>query len=175
MKHFVGKDLEQQNKECWDSFTSLLYHIYPFRYHHNHHLVLYRTHTDLTSSRYWHCKDGRSLYKVSRSWIICIWLPAKHLEVSSVTIYCVAPGHSHRTTIGYSCWNCIALVHWTSLSFVGAPVAALVSLWLSVLMLAIYLTCSEKFERTWEGFSLELFQYIPTDLKLALPSAAMAW
>nr|POE75970.1 protein detoxification 19 [Quercus suber] len=30
-----------------------------------------------------------------------------------------------------------ALVHWTSLSFVGAPLAASVSLWLSVLMLAI--------------------------------------
>ena len=59
-----------------------------------------------------------------------------------------------------------ALVHWTSLSFVRAPVAASVSLWLSVLMLAIYLTCSKKFERTWQGFSLGSFQYIPTGLKL---------
>ncbi|KAK7836935.1 protein detoxification 19 [Quercus suber] len=57
-------------------------------------------------------------------------------------------------------------MHWTSLSFVRAPVAASVSLWLSVLMLSIYLTCSKKFERSWQGFSLESFQYIPTDLKI---------
>ncbi|KAF3971574.1 hypothetical protein CMV_004837 [Castanea mollissima] len=66
-----------------------------------------------------------------------------------------------------------ALVHWTSLSFVGAPLAASVSLWLPVLTLATYVTCTKKFEHTWEGFSLESFQYILTSLKLALPSAAM--
>ncbi|KAK4576787.1 hypothetical protein RGQ29_027361 [Quercus rubra] len=66
-----------------------------------------------------------------------------------------------------------ALVHWTSLSFVGAPLAASVSLWLSVLMLAMYVTCTKKFEHTWGGYSLESFQYILTNLKLALPSAAM--
>ncbi|KAL0001257.1 hypothetical protein SO802_015038 [Lithocarpus litseifolius] len=66
-----------------------------------------------------------------------------------------------------------ALVHWISLSFVGAPLAASVSLWLSVLMLAMYVTYSKKYEHTWEGFSLESFQYILTTLKLALPSAAM--
>ncbi|KAK7858573.1 protein detoxification 18, partial [Quercus suber] len=173
-----------------------------------------------------------SLYKVSHSWIICIWLPAKHLEVSLDTIYFVAPGHIHRSTIGYSYWLCIcfstldisqfcgssignfsfimaikpilillhqeteiaktaahyirflipglfaygflqnilrflqtqsilwplviftglplvihtgfayALVHWTSLSFVGALLATSVSLWLSVLMLAMYVSHS---------------------------------
>ncbi|XP_030931397.1 protein DETOXIFICATION 19-like [Quercus lobata] len=66
-----------------------------------------------------------------------------------------------------------ALVHWTSLSFVGAPLAASVSLWLSVLMLAMYVTCTKKFEHTWGGFSLESFQYILPSLKLALLSAAM--
>ncbi|KAK7830817.1 protein detoxification 19 [Quercus suber] len=65
------------------------------------------------------------------------------------------------------------LVHWTSLSFVGAPLAASVSLWLSVLMLAMYVTCTKKFEHTWGGFSLESFQYILPSLKLALLSAAM--
>ena len=68
-----------------------------------------------------------------------------------------------------------ALVHWTSLSFVGAPLAASVSLWLSVLMLAMYVTCRKKFEHTWGGFSLESFQYILPSLKLALLSAAMVW
>ncbi|XP_050247605.1 protein DETOXIFICATION 18-like [Quercus robur] len=66
-----------------------------------------------------------------------------------------------------------ALVHWTSLSFVGAPLAASVSLWLSVLMLAMYVTCTKKVEHTWGGFSLESFQYILPSLKLALLSAAM--
>uniref|UniRef100_A0A2N9F6P5 Polysaccharide biosynthesis protein C-terminal domain-containing protein n=1 Tax=Fagus sylvatica TaxID=28930 RepID=A0A2N9F6P5_FAGSY len=66
-----------------------------------------------------------------------------------------------------------ALVHWTALSFVGAPIAASITLWLSVLMMALYVTCAKKFKLTWEGFSLESFQYILTNLKLALPSAAM--
>ena len=68
-----------------------------------------------------------------------------------------------------------ALVHWTALSFVGAPIAASITLWLSVLMMALYVTCAKKFKLTWEGFSLESFQYILTNLKLALPSAAMVW
>ncbi|KAK7830807.1 protein detoxification 19 [Quercus suber] len=66
-----------------------------------------------------------------------------------------------------------ALVHWTSLSFVGAPLAASVSLWLSVLMLAMYVICTKKFEHTWGGFSLDSFQYILPSLKLGLLSAAM--
>lgn len=68
-----------------------------------------------------------------------------------------------------------ALVHWTALGFKGAPLAASISLWLSVLMLAIYVTCANKFQHTWEGFSLESLRYILTNLKLALPSAAMVW
>uniref|UniRef100_A0A7N2MBF2 Protein DETOXIFICATION n=1 Tax=Quercus lobata TaxID=97700 RepID=A0A7N2MBF2_QUELO len=59
------------------------------------------------------------------------------------------------------------------ISFVGAPLAASVSLWLSVLMLAMYVTCTKKVEHTWGGFSLESFQYILPSLKLALLSAAM--
>ena len=90
-----------------DLSTSFLYHILPLLYHHIHYLVLYRTYTNLTSSRNWDCKDDHSLYKVSQSWIICIWLSAKHLEVSSDTIYFVAPGHIHRSTNCYSCWHCI--------------------------------------------------------------------
>lgn len=66
-----------------------------------------------------------------------------------------------------------ALVHYTALGFKGAPLAASISLWISVLMLAIYVICAKKFEHTWGGFSFESFHYILRDLKLALPSAAM--
>ncbi|XP_021801213.1 protein DETOXIFICATION 18-like isoform X1 [Prunus avium] len=65
------------------------------------------------------------------------------------------------------------LVHWTALGFLGAPLAASVSLWLSVLMLAFNVSCTKSFARTWEGFSFECFDYILTGLKLALPSATM--
>ncbi|XP_022733792.1 protein DETOXIFICATION 19-like [Durio zibethinus] len=64
-------------------------------------------------------------------------------------------------------------VNWTSLGFKGASLAASVSLWISFLFLAIYVVWSKKFEHTWEGFSSESFRYIVTDLRLALPSAAM--
>ncbi|KAK0600939.1 hypothetical protein LWI29_019806 [Acer saccharum] len=66
-----------------------------------------------------------------------------------------------------------ALVQWTSLGFKGASLAASVSLWISILLLATYLICSKKFKRTWQGFSFESFSLILTNLKLALPSAAM--
>ncbi|CAL2254065.1 unnamed protein product [Prunus armeniaca] len=65
------------------------------------------------------------------------------------------------------------LVHWTALGYKGAPLAASISLWLCSLLLVMYVICSKKFEHTWEGFSLESFHYVLTDLKLALPSALM--
>ncbi|KAG6637327.1 hypothetical protein CIPAW_11G170800 [Carya illinoinensis] len=66
-----------------------------------------------------------------------------------------------------------ALVHWTALGFKGASLAASISLWLSFLILAMYVIYANKFKHTWEGFSLDSFHYIFTNLKLALPSAAM--
>ncbi|GMY31851.1 protein DETOXIFICATION 18-like [Fagus crenata] len=66
-----------------------------------------------------------------------------------------------------------ALVHWTGLGFKGASLATSISLWLSLIILAMYVICNKKFKHTWEGFSLESFHYIFTNLKLALPSAAM--
>ncbi|KAB2602992.1 MATE efflux family protein ALF5-like [Pyrus ussuriensis x Pyrus communis] len=51
------------------------------------------------------------------------------------------------------------LVHWTTLGFRGAPLAASISIWISMLMLATYVMCAKKFERTWEGFSFESFHY----------------
>lgn len=68
-----------------------------------------------------------------------------------------------------------ALVHKTALGFKGAPLAASVSLWIAVMILAIYVLKAKKFEHTWEGFSLDTFSYIFRSLKLALPSAAMVW
>lgn len=70
---------------------------------------------------------------------------------------------------------CYALVNWTELGFRGAPLAASISLWISVLMLALYVVKSKKFEKTWEGFSSECLNHVFTNLKLALPSAAMVW
>ncbi|CAN6687654.1 unnamed protein product [Malus baccata var. baccata] len=55
----------------------------------------------------------------------------------------------------------------------GAPLAASISIWISMLMLAKYVKRAKKFERTWEGFSFESFHYVLMDLKLALPFAAM--
>lgn len=68
-----------------------------------------------------------------------------------------------------------ALVNWTTLGFRGAPLAASISLWISVFMLGSYLLKAKKFEKTWDGFTSESFSYLYTNLKLALPSAAMVW
>ncbi|CAK7327779.1 unnamed protein product [Dovyalis caffra] len=66
-----------------------------------------------------------------------------------------------------------ALVHKTALGFKGASLAASVSLWISAIVLVIYVIYSKKFKQTWEGFSSESLHHIPINLKLALPSAAM--
>lgn len=66
-----------------------------------------------------------------------------------------------------------ALVYWTSLGFRGAPLAASISLWISVLMLASYVLYAKKFKQTWEGFSWESSYHVFGNLKLAIPSAAM--
>lgn len=68
-----------------------------------------------------------------------------------------------------------ALVHWTTLAFRGAPLAASISLWISVLMLGLYVLKAKKFKQTWEGLTSESFSHIYSNLKLALPSAAMVW
>ncbi|OIS99037.1 PREDICTED: protein DETOXIFICATION 18-like [Nicotiana attenuata] len=66
------------------------------------------------------------------------------------------------------------LVHWTGLGFKGASLAASISIWISVLTLGLYVLFSEKFSHIWrDGFSYEPFHHILTNLKLALPSAAM--
>ncbi|CAI9088690.1 OLC1v1023095C2 [Oldenlandia corymbosa var. corymbosa] len=65
------------------------------------------------------------------------------------------------------------LVKCTALGFRGAALAASISLWISVLMLGCYVLLARKFKDTWDGFSMESFDYVPVTFKLALPCAAM--
>ncbi|PPD76373.1 hypothetical protein GOBAR_DD26705 [Gossypium barbadense] len=66
-----------------------------------------------------------------------------------------------------------SLVNKTSVGYKGAPMAASISIWISFLLLALYVLFANKFQNTWTGFSLESFRYIIRNSKLALPSAAM--
>ncbi|KHN28071.1 MATE efflux family protein LAL5 [Glycine soja] len=65
------------------------------------------------------------------------------------------------------------LVQWPGLSFAGAPLAASISQWISMLLLALYVMYAKKFKQAWQGFSMHSFHYVFTNMKLALPSAAM--
>lgn len=94
----------------------------------------------------------------------------RFLQTQSIVmplVFCSALPLAIHFGIAYS------LVHWTSLGFGGAPLACSISLWISTLSLAIYILCSKKTERTWEGFSFESFSVLLTNLKVAMPSAAM--
>ncbi|OMO73224.1 Multi antimicrobial extrusion protein [Corchorus olitorius] len=64
-------------------------------------------------------------------------------------------------------------VNQTSLGFKGASLAASISFWISFFLLAMYVFCTKKLKQTWEGFSFESFCYIFSNLKVAIPSAAM--
>ncbi|KAJ4968023.1 hypothetical protein NE237_014724 [Protea cynaroides] len=65
------------------------------------------------------------------------------------------------------------LVHHTPLGFKGAPLAVVVSLWLSVLMLMFYLKYSVQFKHTLEGLSMESIHHLLPNMRLALSSALM--
>ncbi|KAL3652570.1 hypothetical protein CASFOL_002251 [Castilleja foliolosa] len=65
------------------------------------------------------------------------------------------------------------LVYWTTLKYRAAPLAASISLWISVLMLGLYVIKADKFKQTWTGLSSESFGHVYSNFKLALPSAAM--
>ncbi|KAL3630012.1 Protein DETOXIFICATION 18 [Castilleja foliolosa] len=65
------------------------------------------------------------------------------------------------------------LVQWTKLAYSGAPLAASISLWISVLMLGLYVIKADKFKQTWTGLSSESFGHVYSNFKIALPSAAM--
>ncbi|KAK9209188.1 hypothetical protein WN944_001552 [Citrus x changshan-huyou] len=94
----------------------------------------------------------------------------RFLQTQSIVmplVFCSALPLAIHFGIAYS------LVHWTSLGFSGAPLACSISLWISTLLLAIYIHCSKKTNRMWEGLSFESFSVFLTNLKVALSSAAM--
>ncbi|CAL5200911.1 unnamed protein product [Lathyrus oleraceus] len=64
-------------------------------------------------------------------------------------------------------------VEWTGLNFIGGPIATSISMWISMVLLGLYVMYANKFENTWTGFSMQSFHYLLTHMKLALPSAAM--
>ncbi|KAJ8556083.1 hypothetical protein K7X08_022841 [Anisodus acutangulus] len=67
-----------------------------------------------------------------------------------------------------------ALVHWTSLAFRGAALAASISFWISFLTLSLYVLFSKRFNHIRpESFTTEPLHHIISNLKLALPSAGM--
>ncbi|KAF7140015.1 hypothetical protein RHSIM_Rhsim06G0199800 [Rhododendron simsii] len=65
------------------------------------------------------------------------------------------------------------LVHQTPLGFKGAALAASISLWIAVIILAGYVLLAKKFRKTWNGFSVVSSNHVFAVLKLALSSAAM--
>lgn len=71
-----------------------------------------------------------------------------------------------------TCW---IMVFKSGLGSRGAALANAISLWINVLLLAIYIRVSPSCKKTWTGFSKEAFHNIPTFFKLAVPSAVMVW
>ncbi|KAJ4981909.1 hypothetical protein NE237_032746 [Protea cynaroides] len=65
------------------------------------------------------------------------------------------------------------LVFLTPLGYRGAPLAATISLWISFLVLALYVNCADEFKDTWKGISKDSIRYVLPNLKLAIPSAVM--
>lgn len=65
------------------------------------------------------------------------------------------------------------LINCTPLGLGGAALATSITLWISVIMLLLYVKYSKDCELTWTGFSKESFRHVLGNLKLALPSAAM--
>ncbi|KAL1102756.1 hypothetical protein V6Z11_D05G387900 [Gossypium hirsutum] len=66
-----------------------------------------------------------------------------------------------------------ALVNWTDLGFKGAPLAASISRWISLVLLSSYVVLAQRFEETWSGLSSESFRLVFANLKLGIPSAVM--
>lgn len=64
-------------------------------------------------------------------------------------------------------------VHVWGLGYIGAPLSAGISLWISLFMLVFYVHSSTRFRFTWQGPSMECFDLVLPNLRLALPSAVM--
>lgn len=70
------------------------------------------------------------------------------------------------------CW---LLVLKSGLGIKGAAIAICISMWISMLLLALYIKFSSSCQKTWTGFSRESLHDIPKFLWLALPSVFMVW
>ncbi|XP_055819293.1 protein DETOXIFICATION 18-like, partial [Solanum dulcamara] len=69
------------------------------------------------------------------------------------------------------------LVHWTSLGLKGASLATSISIWIQLIIFGLFMFFSNALKHiTWDySFSFEPFHHILTNLKLALPSAAIVY
>ncbi|XP_074313424.1 protein DETOXIFICATION 19-like [Silene latifolia] len=65
------------------------------------------------------------------------------------------------------------LLRYTTLGFRGGALATSITFWISVVLLMVYVRYAGTLKQTWKGFSKELFRFILTNLKLALPSTTM--
>lgn len=70
------------------------------------------------------------------------------------------------------CW---ILVFAAGLGGKGAALAIVVSHWLNLSLLALYVKLSGACRRTWAGFSREALHDTASFVRLAAPSAAMIW
>uniref|UniRef100_A0A803MRP3 Uncharacterized protein n=1 Tax=Chenopodium quinoa TaxID=63459 RepID=A0A803MRP3_CHEQI len=61
----------------------------------------------------------------------------------------------------------------TCLGSRGAAIANVVSYWINLMILALYVQYSLSCSKTWNGFSIASLQGIPTFLRLSIPSTAM--
>ncbi|XP_049350147.1 protein DETOXIFICATION 18-like [Solanum verrucosum] len=91
-----------------------------------------------------------------------------HSILDPILLFSMASLVIHIAIIAY------ALVHWTGLGFKGASLATSISIWIQLIIFCLFMFFSKHIK--WDyAFSFEPFhfQHILTNLKLALPSAAM--
>lgn len=72
----------------------------------------------------------------------------------------------------FMCW---ILVSKSQLGYKGGALANSISYWINVMLLALYVKFSSSCMKTWTGFSKKALCNIITFLRLAIPSAFMAW
>ncbi|KAK6781799.1 hypothetical protein RDI58_019595 [Solanum bulbocastanum] len=91
-----------------------------------------------------------------------------HSILDPILLFSMASLVIHIAIIAY------ALVYWTGLGFKGASLATSISIWIQLIIFGLFMFFSKHIK--WDyAFSFEPFHFhhILTNLKLALPSAAM--
>ncbi|XP_015166306.1 protein DETOXIFICATION 18-like [Solanum tuberosum] len=91
-----------------------------------------------------------------------------HSILDPILLFSMASLVIHIAIIAY------ALVHWTGLGFKGASLATSISIWIQLIIFGLFMFFSKHIK--WDyAFSFEPFHFhhILTNLKLAMPSAAM--